>query len=277
MKMGQREKLKKGILFVIMFAIGLVMVLPLFWMLSTSFKNEADVFNSPIEWIPNPITTYSYERVLTEFPFFRWMGNTLWSTSWIVLVILVFSSLAGYAFAKLEFRGKGILFLCFVSTMMIPIEVRLIPQFQLYMALGIIDTWLTLVLPWSFCAFAIFLMRQFFMSIPNELIEAARIDGSNEFGIFFKIAFPLSRPQLAALGILAFTWGWNQYMSALIYIRDINKQILAVGIALLKDNMAENYAMQMAGATIALLPVIVLYLLLQKQFIEGVALSGVKG
>ncbi len=275
--MYRQEKIKKIITFIFMFSVGLVMVIPLFWMVSTSFKNEADVFNTPIEWIPNPITFYNYERVLTEFPFFTWIANTIWSTSWIVLVVLLFGSLSGYAFAKLDFKGKGILFLCFVSTMMIPIEVRLIPQFQMYMFFDIIDTWLTLVLPWSFCAFAIFLMRQFYTSIPDELLEAARIDGAGEARIFFRIAFPLSRPQLAALGILAFTWGWNQYMSALIYIRDINKQILAVGIALLKDNMAENYGMQMAGATIALLPVIILYLLLQKQFIEGVALSGVKG
>ncbi len=275
--MFQRERIKKAILFVFMLLVGIIMIIPLVWMISTSFKNEADVFNTPIEWIPNPVTLYNYERVLTDFPFVTWIFNTVWSTSWIVLVILLFGSLSGYAFAKLDFKGKGIIFLLFVSTMMIPIEVRLIPQFQMYQAMGIINTWLTLVLPWSFCAFAVFLMRQFFMSIPEELLEAARIDGAREAHIFFKIAFPLARPQLAALGILAFTWGWNQYLSALIYIRDIDKQILAVGIALLKDNMAENYGMQMAGATIALLPIIILYLILQKQFIEGVALSGVKG
>ncbi len=275
--MFRKQKIKKGILFAFMFLVGIVMIIPMVWMISTSFKNEADVFNMPIQWIPNPITFYNYERVLSEFPFFTWMGNTIWSTAWIVVIVLSFGSLAGYAFAKLDFAGKNILFLLFIATMMVPIQVRLIPQFQMYQAMGIIDTWLTLVLPWSFCAFAIFLMRQFFTSIPNELLEAARIDGAGEFRIFAIIAFPLARPQLAALGILAFTWGWNQYLSSLIYIRDINKQILAVGIALLKDNMAENYGMQMAGATIALLPILVIYMLLQKQFIEGIALSGVKG
>jgi len=165
----------------------------------------------------------------------------------------------------------------FIATLMIPMQVRIIPQFMMFKAFDMINTHWTITVPWMYNAFSIFLMRQFFMSIPDELIEAARIDGSNAYRTFWEVVLPLAKPSLTALTVLSFTWGWNAYFGPLIYISDTNKQVLSVGIATFKSQYAENFATQMAGATLALVPIIIVYLFAQKQFIEGIALSGVKG
>lgn len=257
--------------------IAIIMVFPVVWMLSASFKYESDVFIVPIQWIPENINYGNFEFAFTEYPFAQWYVNTFLVAMMVVAFILLFSSLSGYAFAKLNFAGKNIWFALFIATLMIPSQVRIIPQFLIFKQFGLLNTLLAVSLPWVFNGFSIFLMRQFYSSIPDELIEAARIDGSNEYRTFFQIVLPLAKSQLAALFILAFTWGWNEYMGPLIYISDINKQVLSVGIASFKSQYSANYSIQMAGATLALLPIIVVYLIAQKQFIQGVALSGVKG
>jgi multiple sugar transport system permease protein len=257
--------------------VGIVMVFPIAWMLSASFKYESDVFNMPIEWIPKKFNPSNYAMAVTDFPFATWYANTALVTIYIVVLVLTVSTIAGYAFAKLDFKGRDAIFLIFIATMMIPVEVRIIPQFMIFKSMGLIDNVLSVALPWMFNAFSIFLMRQFFTSIPNDLIEAARIDGCNEYTTFFRIVLPLAKSQISALFILAFTWGWNEYFSALIYINDTNKQVLSVGIASFKGEYSGNFAVQMAGATLALIPIIVVYLFAQKRFIEGVAMSGVKG
>lgn len=280
-KILKQNKMKKTpsdiALSIILFGIGLLMVLPMFWMFSTSFKYEADVFAMPIEWIPSNPTINNYVTIFQEFPYLTWLKNTVFTTACIVFLVLTFSSLAGYAFAKLDVIGKNIVFFLFVSTMMVPAEVRVIPQFMLYQKLGLINTHASIIVGWSYSAFAIFMMRQFFMSVPDELIEAARIDGSGEFRTFFTIVLPIAKSQLAALGLLAFTWGWNQYFAPLIYINKTNMQVLSVGIASFKSTYGNNFALQMAGASLALIPMIVVYLLAQKQLIEGIATSGIKG
>lgn len=258
--------------------VAVIMVMPVVWMVSASFKFESDVFNYPIEWIPLRPTFENYIKAFTDFPYLRWYLNTTKTTLIIVIATLIIASMSGYAFAKLQFKGKNVIFFMFISTLMVPIEVRLIPQFMLYQKLHLINTHWSVVLPWClFNAFAIFYMRQAFMSLPNELIEAAKLDGCSEWGIFIRIAFPLAKSALIALGILAFTWGWNDYMSPLVYISDQNQQLLSVGIASFKSQYANNYALQMAGATVALIPVILVYLIAQKYFIEGIAQSGIKG
>ena len=256
---------------------GIVMMFPIAWMLSASFKYEAEVFKMPIEWIPANINKGNYALVFTEYPFLQWYLNTLYVTALIVFFVLFFSSFAGYAFAKLPFAGKNIIFAVFIATLMIPNQIRIIPQFLIFKKLGLINNLLSVALPWSFNAFAIFLMKQFFTSMPDELIEAARIDGAGEYGIFFRIIMPLAKSQLVALFILAFTWGWNEYMGPLIYIQDPMKQMLSVGIARFKGQYSANFSVQMAGATLALIPIVFAYLIAQKHFIQGIALSGVKG
>ena len=272
-----KQILFKTIISLILGVIGIAMALPILWMTSSSFKYESDVFKMPMEWIPSYLNLNNYIFAVTEFPYFQWYFNTIKVTFFIVGSTLLFSSLAGYAFAKLKFRGRNVIFSLFISTLMIPTQVRIIPQFMFFRMCGFIDTHYAIILPWVYNSFSIFLMRQFFMSIPDDLIESARIDGCNEYRTFWQIVLPLANSSLVALTILSFTWGWNFYFGPLIYINDINKQMLSVGIATFKSEYTDNFGTQMAGATLALLPVITVYMLAQKHFIEGIALSGIKG
>lgn len=259
-------------------AIGIVMLLPVVWMTSTSFKYSSDVFNFPIEWIPSAATLENYTKALTAFPYMQWYYNTARNTVMIVVFSILFAAMSGFAFAKLKFKFKEVIFIAYISAMMIPGEIRLIPQFLLYRNLGLINTMWAAVLPWMFfVGFSIFFMRQAFMSVPDELLEAAKIDGCSIVKMFTQICLPLVKSSLIALGILTFTWGWNDYTGPMIYINDINKQVLSVGIATFKATYSANYALQMAGATMALIPIIVVYLIAQEHFIEGIASSGIKG
>ncbi|EES71677.1 ABC transporter, permease protein [Paenibacillus sp. oral taxon 786 str. D14] len=273
----RREGLSMLILTLMLAVFGVLMVFPLAWMMSASLKYESEVFKMPIEWIPSKINVSNYITAMTEFPFLNWYMNTALVTLYIVCLVLSVSTIAGYAFAKLEFKGKDVIFMIFIATMMIPVEVRIIPQFMIFKSLGLINNVISVALPWMFNAFSIFLMRQFFTSIPNDLLQAARIDGCNEYSTFFRIVLPLAKSQITALFILAFTWGWNEYLSPLIYISDVNNQVLSVGIASFKGEYSTNFAVQMAGATMALVPIIIVYLFAQRHFVEGIALSGVKG
>lgn len=273
----KKELLNKCLLTAFLGILGIVMVFPIIWMVSASFKYESDVFKMPFELIPSRICMDNYQAAVTEFPFVQWYTNTFISTMCIVFLVLFISSLSGYAFAKLNFKGKNFVFMLFISTMMIPIQVRIIPQFMMFKSLGMINKLSSIIVPWAYNAFAIFLMRQFFTSIPDEIIEAARIDGASEYRTFFTIVMPLAKSQLMALLILAFTWGWNEYFGPLVYINDPLKQVLSVGIASFKGQYSANYAVQMAGATLALIPIIVVYLIAQKHFVKGIAMGAVKG
>ena len=273
----RREGLSMLILTLMLAVFGVLMVFPLAWMMSASLKYESEVFKMPIEWIPSKINVSNYITAMTEFPFLNWYMNTALVTLYIVCLVLSVSTIAGYAFAKLEFKGKDVIFMIFIATMMIPVEVRIIPQFMIFKSLGLMNNVISVALPWMFNAFSIFLMRQFFTSIPNDLLQAARIDGCYEYSTFFRIVLPLAKSQITALFILAFTWGWNEYLSPLIYISDVNNQVLSVGIASFKGEYSTNFAVQMAGATMALVPIIIVYLFAQRHFVEGIALSGVKG
>ncbi len=263
---------------VLLSIFGIIMMLPVVWMLSTSFKYYNDVFKFPIEWIPSSATMANYVEALTAFPYMKWYFNTGRNTILIVVFGLLFSAMAGYAFAKLKFKFKGAIFMLYISAMMVPAEIRLIPQFLLYRKLGFINTMWAVILPWIFfVGFSIFFMRQAFMSVPDELLEAAKIDGCGIIGIFVKICLPLVKSSFMALGIITFTWGWNDYTGPMVYISDTQKQVLSVGIASFKSTYSSNFALQMAGATLALIPVIIVYLIAQKHLIEGIASSGIKG
>ncbi|QUI24457.1 carbohydrate ABC transporter permease [Vallitalea pronyensis] len=272
-----KKKIKKMITSLVLAGIGLMMMLPILWMLSSSFKYESEIFKVPMQWIPTKTHFGNYRFAIEKFPYMTWYLNTAKITGVIVMMNLVFSSLSGYAFAKLKFRGKEIIFFIFIATLMIPIQVRIIPQFVIFSKLDLINKHSAVYLPWMFNGFAIFLMRQFFFTVPNEMIEASKIDGCSTFRTFFQVALPLAKPSLIALTILSFTWGWNTYLPALVYINQTQKQVLAVGISIFKDQYNSNYGPQMAGATLALIPVIIVYLLAQKHFIEGIAMSGIKG
>lgn len=271
---------KKGLNIILtgfLLAIGLIMAMPVFWMLSAAFKYESEIFDMPIQWIPNYLYLDNFKFILTEFPYIDWYFNTIKITIFIVVATIFVSSLAAYAFSRLEFKGKNLIFAIYIATLMIPLEVRIIPQFLFFKELHLIDTHTAIVLPWLFNGFAIFLLRQFFMSIPFELTESAQIDGCSEFRIFLQIILPLAKPAVMALTILSFTWSWNSYMPPLIYINSIDKQMISVGITTLKEQYVDNFGAQMAGASLALIPVIIVYIAVQKQFVEGIALTGIKG
>lgn len=274
---------KKGIVMKILLTVLLIigaciMITPVVWMLSTSFKAESEVFRFPIEWIPHEPSFRNYIKVFEEFPYLTWYVNTIRNTILVVISTIVVSSMSGFAFAKLQFKFKEPIFMMYLAALMIPGEVRLIPQFLMYKWMGITNTMWAVTLPWMlFTGFSIFFMRQAFMVVPDELIEAAEIDGCGVFKIFSVICLPLVKASAVALGVLAFTWGWNDYTGPLIYISDTAKQVLSVGIASFKAQYASNYALQMAGATMALIPVIGVYLMGQKHFVEGIAGTGIKG
>ncbi|MFI3173060.1 MAG: carbohydrate ABC transporter permease [Eubacteriales bacterium] len=273
-----REFIKKLIVTIILALGAIVMVMPVVWMLSTSFKLETEVFRFPIEWIPANPTIDNYIKAFTQFNYSYWYMNTIRNAIIIVVSTLIVSSLSGYAFAKINFKFKNVIFLMYIAALMIPQEVRLIPQFILYRTLGLTNTMWAVVLPWMlFTGFSIFFMRQAFMVIPDELVEAAKIDGAGIFRIYSQICLPLVKTSLIALGVLSFTWGWNDYTGPLVYISDSKKQVLSVGIASFRAQYATNFALQMAGATLALVPVIVVYLIGQRYFVEGIASSGIKG
>lgn len=273
----QYIEIKKIALTVILLLLALTMIVPLAWMLSASFKFESDIFTVPVQWIPKRINLDNYKMVWLDFPFGKWYINTIKVTVMAVFFCLFSSSLAGYAFAKLNFKGKDALLVIFISTLMIPIQVRLIPQYIMFREVGLYNTHLALSLPWIFNGFSIFLLRQFYMGIPNELSEAAKIDGSSEFGIFAKIIMPLTKPAIMALLIIIFTWSWNNYLGPLVYISSLDKQVLSVGITMFAEEYSSNYGAQMAGASLALIPIIIVYLIGQKSFIEGIAMTGTKG
>lgn len=277
MKKTNKNKVIKIIRTIPIIFIGIIMIIPLLWMLSASFKYESEIFSMPIQWIPNEWNFSNYSKVWNDFTYAKWYFNTIKVTVLSVIFCLTSSSLAGYAFAKLDFKGKNMLLLVFVATIMIPVQVRLVPQYLIFRAIGLYDTHLAVSLPWIFNGFAIFLLRQFYMGIPNELSEAARIDGCNEFQIFYRIIFPLTKSALMALVIIIFTWSWNNYLSPLVYIGSMDKQMLSVGISMFAEEFSQNYGIQMAGASLGLIPIVIVYLIGQKQFIQGIALTGTKG
>ena len=278
MSQNKKSLIGKIIKTFILGIVGVAMTMPVVWMVSTAFKFEGEVFTFPIQWVPENPTINNFTKIFEQFPYWNWYANTARNTVLIVFFGLIFASMAGFAFAKLRFKGKNIIFMLYISAMMIPAEIRLIPQFLMYKKLNLLNTFWAAVLPWMFfVGFSIFFMRQAFMAIPDELIEAAKIDGCGFTKMYYKICLPLIKSSFMALGILTFTWGWNDYTGPMIYIRDLSKQVLSVGIASFKAQYSANYALQMAGATLALIPIIIVYLISQKYLIEGVASTGIKG
>ena len=264
-------------------ALGaVVMLMPLAWMLCTSFKSFDEVLASPPTWLPNRIRWQNYTEALRTFDFLRYLGNSVLVAVLSIAGSLVSCTLAAYAFARLPARGSGILFALLLSTAMLPAQVTVIPLFRWFTALGMINTYFPLVLPaWlGTNVFAIFLLRQFFMTIPKELSEAARIDGASELGILFNIFLPLSKPALLTVGVFAFLGSWNDLWSPLLYLHDENKYTLPIAllnfVGLAGQARGSPWQLVMAVSTVMMLPVVVVFFLAQKRFIEGIAASGIK-
>ena len=275
--MRGKAKLNHLIVHLILLAGTIIVVFPFLWMILTSFKTNGEALQIPPTIIPTAWVTDAYSEIVTAIPFATVYMNTIISAVVTTAVQVAFYAMAAYAFARIEFPFKTIIFLIILSVLMVPGQIFLIPQYLIVQKLGLLDTLPALMLPNLFSAFGTFLLRQFFMSLPKELEEAAVLDGCSRFQIFGKIMLPLVKPGIVALVIFTARFAWNDFMWPLIVNTDSQKMTLAPALSLLKGQYLTNYPVQMAGAVMAVLPLVIVFIIFQKQFIEGVAQSGIKG
>ncbi|OBZ09916.1 carbohydrate ABC transporter permease [Bacillus sp. FJAT-26390] len=262
---------------IIMAAAGMISLLPFLWMLTTSFKPEADVFNFPIEWIPSKWHLIeNYKQVWTG-GFLNYYLNSIYITLTTTFINVFVCALAAFGFSKLRFRGRDTMFLLVLALYMVPPQASLVPQFLLFNWMNLIDTHIGLILINSFSIIGAFMLRQFFMGVNNEFMESARMDGAGHFRSFFQIALPLIRPGLATYAILRFIWTWNDYQYPLIFLKSKDLFTIQLGIRLFGDQYGDIYSLMMAGAVSAIVPLLIIFALGQKQVIEGISLGGVKG
>lgn len=265
------------ILYVVLIALALVMLVPFAWMLSASFKLDKDVFIFPIQWIPENPRWQNYVDIWHKIPLSKFVLNTVKLTLIVTFLQLLTSSFAAYAFAKLQFKGKNTLFLAYITTIAVPWQVYMVPQFMMMRSFGLADTHLAIICLQAFSAFGVFMMKQFYEGIPTELCEAARIDGMAEYQIWYRVMLPLSKPALSTLTIFTFVNTWNDFLGPLIYLTTESKKTLQLGLRMFISQFGSEYGLIMAASVLSLIPVLIVFLSLQKYFVEGVAASGVKG
>lgn len=273
---------KKSIIlsYVILAFATLIVLLPFFWMLVSSFKSQRELFAYPPTFLPSVWKWENYKQVLSagSISFFEMFLNSMKVTLPVVVLNITFSSLAAYAFARINFPFKRLIFMMFISSMMIPAAVVMIPRFLLFTNLKLVDTYLPLILPSAFgTAFSIFLLRQFFMTIPKDLEEAAVIDGCGKFRIWATIIVPLSKPIIATLSVFLFQGTYNDFMGPLIYLNSDTKFTIQLGLASFRNSFATRYDLIMAGSMLALIPVLIIYIVCQKYIVKGIVMSGLKG
>lgn len=276
----KKNKITDAFVFLFLSAGAIFMVAPLLWMFSTSLKSKEDVFALPPVWIPETISFAKYAEIWSMGPLLSGISNSLIIAVSVTVVGTFTSSLAAFAFAKLQFRGKNKIFLLLFASVMIPYPVIMIPQFIMFSSVGWIDSLLPLIIPGLFGnIFMIFFLRQYLSSIPTSIMEAAKIDGCSHFQIFYKIIFPLIKPAVAAQLILWFMGIWNDYLGPILYLNSPEKQTLQLVIANFNASYAiqSDYPLIMAASVIALLPMLIVFIVFQKQIIESIAISGVKG
>lgn len=257
---------------------AIIMVFPFIWSILSSLKGVSQIFAVPPEFIPNPFVWSNYPDSLQAMPFGRAYWNSFYITILIVGIQLITASMAAYAFAKIRFPGINLIFVLFLATMMIPKQVTMVPTYMIMSKIGWLDTHLALIVPGAlFNAFSVFLLRQFVMGIPNELEEAAIVDGANPFRVYWSVILPLIRPALAAVGIFSFMGTWNNFLEPLIYLSTPDLFTVPLMLNYFKGLYATDWGLMMAGSTISIIPVLIVYVIAQKHIIEGVALTGVKG
>ncbi|WP_245249299.1 carbohydrate ABC transporter permease [Vagococcus allomyrinae] len=285
-----KQRIGTGAWYLGVILISISTVFPLLWTLSTAFKSESEILSNSLNLIPREFTLDHFKEVFSSVPFARYLGNSLVLAVSGVLTNLFFGSLAGYAFARLPFKGKKTLFLVFLASMMIPAVVTMIPSFMVLRSfplaggnnllgqggLGLINTYWAIIIPGAAGGYSIFFMKQFFETLPSELAESARMDGCSEFMIFLKIYFPLAKTALATLGLMTFQAGWNQFMWPLIVLNSQDMMTVQVGLASFQYNQSANHGALMAGTVIATIPMLILFMFTQKYFIKGIGHSGGK-
>ncbi len=276
---SRRSWLRSGAIHAFLLFGSVLYVVPFFWMLTTSLKRSGRELTMPPEWIPDPIVWGNYAKALTVVPMLQFAQNTLLITVTATVFGVLMSSLAGFAFARLKFPGRDQLFSLCLASLMLPGMVTLIPEFLVFKQLSLIDTFAPLIVPWSLggSAFAVFLFRQYALTVPLELDEAARVDGAGAFRIWWTIILPLMRPALATVTILSVIHHWNEFLRPLVYLYTPSKRTLAIGLALFKSEYLVEWNLMMAAATCMLFPIMVLFFVAQRYFVQGIVMTGIKG
>jgi sn-glycerol 3-phosphate transport system permease protein len=272
------KSLEKVGVFLLLVFVTVLIGTPFFWMVSTALKTKAEVFALPLTLLPETPHWENFVRAWNSAPFSQFFLNTVFVTSAVVILELTNACLAGYVFARIDFPGRGFLFLLFLAVMMVPRQVVVVPVYIIFKYLGWINTYMALIVPFAANAFGTFLLRQTFMSVPEELTDAARIDGAGHLSILWNIMIPLSKPAMATFILLSATWRWNDYFWPLIFTNSSNMRTLPVGLIMMRASEAgTEWNTLMAGTVIVLAPILILFLFTQRQFIEGIARSGLKG
>jgi len=276
-KRGKNKAISRIIVYTVLIFMACIMLIPFVWMLSSSLKLEKDVFSFPIQWIPKKFYWENYKVIWEKVPLLTGFINSIKITVVVTVLQILTSTFAAYSFAKLKFKGRDIIFMIYILTISVPWQVYMVPQFIMMSKFGLTDSHIGLIIMHTFTATGVFLIRQFYMGVPNELIEAARIDGLNEYGIYARIMLPLSKPAIATLCITTFTFEWNDFMGPLVYLSTNSKKTIQLMLRMFNTQYSSNYALIMAAAVISLIPVMIVFLGLQKYFVEGIASTGIKG
>lgn len=277
--MKVRQRATRGLVLLILTVGAVIMSVPFYWLVSSSLKAPTKIWLFPPQWIPDPVVWQNYVEALTASPFHIYLLNTLTIVIFNEAGVLLTASMAAYSFARLRFRGRDLIFAILLSSMMLPWAVTMIPRYILFKNLGWLDTFLPLIVPDWFGggAFNIFLLRQFFRTIPRDFTDAARIDGAGEFGIYWRVVLPLIKPALTAVAIFTFLHHWNDFMAPLIYLTSPGNYTISLGLASFKGLYTTQWHYLMAASTATILPVLVLFFAAQRYFIQGIVLSGIKG
>ena len=271
------RKVFRVAVWIVLIALAAFTLIPFFWMISSSLKIDREVFAFPMRWIPETFHWENYSLIWQRVPLVTYFKNTAFIALMVTLLQTLTSSFAAYAFAKLNFKGRDVLFLCYIGTIAVPWQAYMLPQFIMMGYIGLYDTPWAMVALQAFSAFGVFLMRQFYRSIPTELCEAARLDGLSEYGIWARIMLPLSKAAIATLVIFTFVNTWNDFMGPMIYLTNDENKTIQVGLRRFIQQYSSDFHLIMAASLVSLLPVSIVFLCLQRYFIEGIATSGLKG
>jgi multiple sugar transport system permease protein len=272
-----RSSANRTILTVLMLILSALMILPFIMMIFASFKYSADSFTNPLFLDPRKVNLNNYKEIFEHPYYFKWFLNSVIVAVSVIVLKGTVVSMAAYAFAKLRFRGRDTLFMVLMSAMMVTSDTTIVARYLLYKEMHLINSLLALIIPSVFGVFFVFLLRQFFLGIPAELSEAAVIDGCSHFKIYYKIIIPLSIPAMLTMALFSFIWSWNDFVNAFVFITPLERQVVPVGLKSFQNEYTTDTSLQMAGICIAIIPVIILFTTVQKYFVEGIALTGIKG
>ena len=279
-QLKNRKIMKKVIKYAVCILVAMIMLFPMYWLFTTSFKTATNVAKYPPQWWPNPWTLANYEELFMKRPFIKYLWNSVYIAALMTGGVIVFSALAGYAFAKIKFKGSNLMFLIILCGMMMPIEVTIIPIYTALSGLKLADSHIGLILcpMFGYCgAFGTFLMRQYFLTVPTELIEAGKIDGASQPLIFTKILLPMAISSISTLVIFSFLQSWNDYLLPLVLLSDSTKFTLPLGLSLLSNEDGMKWELVMAAATFSTVPILLVFYMCQQKFMESLSMSGLKG